>query len=125
MIIAILLVAFNILFWIVYFVLFSRYFYRLKKFHVFYSFRDGLLKKRLPVLLFYAQNLTARIMVSIMIGISSSLSKSDNEWMWLVISGYCLISCLNTKVFKSEIENFNMAASNGLIFIITFVFLFF
>lgn len=122
-VIAIALVALNIIFWAIIFSILACWFYKARKRSVFYTFKDGLVRKRCVVLWYYIQNILLRIAIAVMIGYTSFLTKEQNQTLWMYI---CLLNLANIfplKVFKNFSENFNSVVANALLFWISFVFM--
>jgi len=122
MLLAIIIMILTFTFWTFYFFYLSCKFYKIKSSNLYYSFKDGLINKRCTVIRYYVYYLFMRLVISLMIGFTSFLSKDQNETLWICIIFLNFFNCFPLMVFKSFVENFNHMASNLLLLWISIVF---
>jgi len=119
-IISILISVLTIIFWLFFFALFCLRFWKIKKSHVKYSFKDGMSRNRCSTSIYYLSNIGFRVMISLFVGFSAFVEPETQVTFWCIAFLCAALNMININVFRNFIENLNHNVSNMLLVWVTF-----
>lgn len=120
LIVSIIISILTILFWVFFFLLFCVWFPKIKRSHVRYNFREGLVRKRFPSTVYYLQNILFWLVIAIFIGFAAFVDRDTQVTFWCVALVLSALNVLNIFVFWDFVENLNHNVSNILLVWVTF-----
>ena len=109
---AVFIVIFAIILWIIIFAWFYKTYSRLKQRFLLFCFKEGMNRHKGSVFWYYMSNITLRIGIALLIGLTSIVKKDKYAILWLVILMLSFLNVWLPSPFKETADSFSHYSIN-------------